>query len=59
MTNFSFIFQIREDLASTSPAEDLVPNYDIGDRWPCRYKFSQKWIVSDGELMYKYRYTYR
>ncbi|CAL4183886.1 unnamed protein product [Meganyctiphanes norvegica] len=32
--------EIREDLMSESPGEDIIPIHDIDSRWPCRYKFA-------------------
>ncbi|XP_047741112.1 dipeptidase 2-like [Hyalella azteca] len=33
------VHQVRDEMASNEPSEELIPIHDINDRWPCRYKF--------------------
>ncbi|XP_068247420.1 dipeptidase 1-like [Palaemon carinicauda] len=42
--NFLRVFkraeQVRDELASAKPSEEIIPIHDIDARWPCRYKFA-------------------
>nr|XP_053649720.1 dipeptidase 1-like [Cherax quadricarinatus] len=37
---FRRVEQVREELASERPSEEIIPIHDIDTRWPCRYKFA-------------------
>ncbi|XP_071527343.1 dipeptidase 1-like isoform X2 [Panulirus ornatus] len=37
---FRRVEQVREELASEKPSEEIIPIHDIDTRWPCRYKFA-------------------
>ncbi|KAK8387407.1 hypothetical protein O3P69_018178 [Scylla paramamosain] len=37
---FARVEQVREELSSERPSEEIIPIHDIDSRWPCRYKFA-------------------
>ncbi|XP_071542112.1 dipeptidase 1-like isoform X2 [Panulirus ornatus] len=37
---FTRVEQVREELVSEKPSEEIIPIHDIDTRWPCRYKFA-------------------
>ncbi|XP_050728720.1 dipeptidase 1-like [Eriocheir sinensis] len=37
---FTHVEQVREELSSERPSEEIIPIHDIDSRWPCRYKFA-------------------
>ncbi|XP_045104333.1 dipeptidase 1-like isoform X2 [Portunus trituberculatus] len=38
---FARVEQVREELSSERPSEEIIPIHDIDSRWPCRYKFAR------------------
>ncbi|XP_069188861.1 dipeptidase 1-like [Procambarus clarkii] len=37
---FRRVEQVREELASEKPSEEIIPIHDIDTRWSCRYRFA-------------------
>ncbi|XP_066983328.1 dipeptidase 1-like [Macrobrachium rosenbergii] len=37
---FSAVQQVRDELESEQPSEEIIPIHDIDSQWPCRYKFA-------------------